>query len=294
MLLTGRLDLPVGFSLQNVPNPNEWPSIPAQVNYVMQGRGRNNLPPAIVLPEPSVNEATGALAKMVRDSRWPKFVRSVEIFSDERELQLNVVETERPVAKRFFEWCAESIPGMVENALDYDGRFRVSRNSFFQVNRFLLDELVATATDGAEGESALDLYAGVGLFSLALAKRFRSVTAVESGSGAVRDLQFNAARAGVTVAAVQQTTEAFLEKLESAPEFVLVDPPREGLGKTVVARLAALSPQTISIVACDPATLARDLAGFVGAGYRIERMAMVDLFPQTFHMETVVRLRKEV
>jgi len=246
------------------------------------------------ISSPKLNESIGALAKMVRDSRWPKFVRSVEIFSDERELQLNVVETERPVAKRFFEWCAESIPGMVENALDYDGRFRVSRNSFFQVNRFLLDELVATATDGAEGESALDLYAGVGLFSLALAKRFRSVTAVESGSGAVRDLQFNAARAGVTVAAVQQTTEAFLEKLESAPEFVLVDPPRAGLGKTVVARLTALSPRTISIVACDPATLARDLAGFVGAGYRIERMAMVDLFPQTFHMETVVRLRKEV
>ena len=244
------------------------------------------------ISSPKINETIAILAKMVRDSRWPKFVRSIEIFTDERQVQFNVTETDKPVAKRFFDWCAESIPGMVESALDYEDRFRVSRNSFFQVNRLLLDQLVESALEGVEGESALDLYAGVGLFALSLAKRFGKVTAVESGSGAVRDLKFNAERAGAAIDALQSTTETYLEKLEKAPDFVLLDPPRAGLGKAVVARLAALAPATITLVACDPATMARDLAGLIAAGYRVDRMTMVDLFPQTYHLETVVRLKR--
>ena len=241
---------------------------------------------------PKLNQTIAALARMVRDPKWPRFLRSLEIFTDERQVQINVTESEKPVARRFFDWCAESIPGTVESALDYEDRFRVSRNSFFQVNRLLLDQLVDTALADAAGDSALDLYAGVGLFALALAKRFPRVTAVESGSGAVRDLKFNAERAGAAVEALQSTTEAYLETLGRTPDFVLLDPPRAGLGKAVVARLAQLAPRTIVIVACDPATMARDLAGLLAAGYRIGRMTLVDLFPQTFHMETVVRLER--
>jgi 23S rRNA (uracil1939-C5)-methyltransferase len=241
---------------------------------------------------PKIEEAVRALHEMARDSRWPRFVRSIEVFTDERQVQLNVLETERPVARRFFDWAGTKIPGLVEGALDYRGEFRVSSNSFFQINRFLLDRLVETALQGAEGETALDLYAGVGLISLPMARRFREVAAVESGSGAVRDLQFNAQRAGVVnLTAQQQTAEEYLAKLEQAPDFVLLDPPRSGLGKVVVKRLAELKPRQVTIVACDPATLARDLAGLVAAGYRVERMALVDLFPQTFHLETVVGLR---
>src|SRR5204863_9701589 len=136
------------------------------------------------------------LNRMARDSRWPKFVRALEVFTDERLAQINVLETDRPVARRFFDWCAAEIEGVVEGALDYHGQFRVSSNSFFQVNRFLLDQLVEAALEGVEGDAAADLYAGVGLLSMALARKFREVTAVESGAGAVRDLQFNAARAG--------------------------------------------------------------------------------------------------
>ena len=122
---------------------------------------------------------------------------------------------------------------MVDGALDYEGRFRVSRNSFFQVNRFLIDPLVEAAVAGAEGESAFDLYAGVGLFAPALAAKFQRVTAVESGAGAVRDLQFNAERAGLTnLRAEQRMVEEFLQGQE-APDFVLLDPPRAGLGKGV-------------------------------------------------------------
>jgi 23S rRNA (uracil1939-C5)-methyltransferase len=241
---------------------------------------------------PKVNQAIAALAAMQRDWRWPRFVKSLEVFTDEREVQINVLETDRPVARRFFDWCGAQIPGLVEGALDYRGEFRVSSNSFFQVNRLLIDRLVEAATEGAEGETATDLYAGVGLLSLPLARRFREVTAVESGAGAVRDLQFNAERAGLgNLHAMAQTAEEHLAQLEKAPDFVVLDPPRTGLGKAVVARLTELRPRQITIVACDPATLGRDLAGLVAAGYRVERMTLVDLFPQTYHLETVVRLK---
>jgi len=245
------------------------------------------------ISSPAINDAIRTLVSMQRDSRWPRFVRSLEIFSDEREVQINVLETDRPVARRFFDWCADLIPGVVTGALDYEKRFRVSSNSFFQVNRFLHDRLVEVAIAGVSGERALDLYAGVGLFSLPLASRFKNVTAIESGGGAVRDLQFNAERAGLTnIDAQQRTAEESLSALAAPPDFVLLDPPRSGLGKAVVERLLALRAPRVTIVACDPATLARDLSALVGGGYRIDRMALVDLFPQTFHMETVVALAR--
>jgi 23S rRNA (uracil1939-C5)-methyltransferase len=240
------------------------------------------------ISSPKVNEVIGILNGMLHDPRWPRFIRSLEVFTDEQQVQLNILETEKPVARRFFDWCAETIPGLSTGTLDYQGRFRVSSNSFFQVNRFLVDRLVETAIEGAEGDTALDLYSGVGLFSLPLARKFREVTAIESGTAAVRDLQFNAERNAIdNIRARQGTTEEYLSKLEQAPDFILLDPPRSGIGKTVVKRLLELKPSVITIVACDPATLARDLSAL---GYRIDRMTMVDLFPQTYHIETVVRL----
>ena len=244
------------------------------------------------ISSPKINEVIATLNAMLRDPRWPNFLESIEIFTDEQQVQLNVLNTRRPVSKRFFDWAAEKIPDLVSNALDWQSRFRVSRNSFFQVNRFLADQLVETALafEGG-GEKALDLYAGVGLFSLSLAPRFAQVTAVESGAGAIRDLEFNAQRAGLSnVRPVQASTEAFLEKLEEAPDYVLLDPPRAGLGKATASRLLALKPPRLTIVACDPATLARDLAALLSGGYRMEKMTMVDLFPQTYHIETIVQL----
>ncbi len=246
---------------------------------------------ACPISSPKINQLIPVLAKMLRDSRWPKFVRSVELFTDEQTVQLNVTETDQPVARRFFDWCASAIPGLVPGALDYCGQFRVSGNSFFQVNRFLMDALVETALDGAQGDSALDLYAGVGLFSLPMARKFGAVTAVESGAGAAYDLRWNAERAGLkNIRAEQQTAEQYLESLDAAPDFVLLDPPRAGLGPRMVMQLNRLRPRQVSIVACDPVTLARDLAGLTAAGYRLDGVTLVDLFPQTFHLETVVRL----
>jgi len=245
------------------------------------------------ISSPAINAAIAILREMLGDPRWPRFLRAIELFTDETEMQLNVLEADHPVARRFFDWCAERIPGLVSGALDYAAAgqtWRVSGGSFFQVNRFLIDRLVETALDGAEGQTALDLYAGVGLFSLALAKRFASVTAVESGARAAADLRFNAERAGVALGVQKTDAEVWTEQLDTAPDFVLLDPPRAGIGKRMVGRLAQLKPPRLAIVSCDPATLARDLAGLTGSGYRIERLTLVDLFPQTYHLETVAHL----
>jgi len=245
------------------------------------------------ISSPRINQLVTALREMSRDARWPRFVHAVEVFTNETQVQLNVLESERPVARRFFDWCAEAIPGFVPGALDYaaaGGTYRVSGGSFFQVNRFLIDQMAEKALDRAAGESALDLFAGVGLFSLPLAKRFAKVTAVESGAGALRDLRFNAERAAVTIEAHQTTVDAFLGNLTTAPDFILADPPRAGLGKIAVREFLRIKPPLITIVACDPATLARDLAALLAGGYKLDQLTMVDLFPQTYHIEAIARL----
>jgi 23S rRNA (uracil1939-C5)-methyltransferase len=168
--------------------------------------------------------------------------------------------------------------------------YRVSAGSFFQANRFLTSKLLDLATSDASGKYALDLYAGVGLFTVALARNFERVTAVESASASFRDLVANAP---ATVKPIESTTEEFLAKFRGPrPEFVVADPPRCGLGQRVVTALAKLSPQRIVYVSCDPSTLSRDLPGLLSAGYRIAQAHLLDLFPQTFHIESVLRLER--
>jgi 23S rRNA (uracil1939-C5)-methyltransferase len=232
------------------------------------------------ISSPGVNAALAAIREKLNDARFPKFLRQVEIFSNESELQINALETDRPIARSFFEEFKSVV------ALEYataHGKFRVSPHSFFQVNRFLIDAMIDRALAFAQGSSALDLYSGVGLFALPLSKKFGKVTAIESGSGAIRDLQQNAPEVG----AVQGRAEEHLARIEKAPDFVLADPPRAGLGKTVVANLNRLRAPRMTVVSCDPATLARDLAAL---NYRLERLTLIDLFPQTFHIETIADL----
>jgi 23S rRNA (uracil1939-C5)-methyltransferase len=255
------------------------------------------LVPAAECPisSPKINEVLAKLNRMVKDRRWPRFVTSLEVFTDETQVQWNVQESTRPVAKHFFDWLATEIPGTVPGELEYEVNgdvFSIAGNSFFQVNRSLVGCLADLAIAGETGATAWDLYAGAGLFSLPLARAFGKVTAVESGQSA-SDLQRNIRRAGLPVEAIRQNCDAFLingsENGHAPPDFVLADPPRSGLGPVAVTRLLELGPRKITIVACDPATLARDLAGLT-TRYEIERLAMVDLFPQTFHIETIIGL----
>ncbi len=262
-----------------------------QLGYLEMGSHKLCAIEKCPISSPKINECIGILRKMLKDSRWPKFVTSIEIFTNESQVQLNVRETSQPVARRFFEWCAKEIPGMVPGALEYDG-FRVGGESFFQVNRFLSAPLVEAAIGDAAGTSALDLYAGVGLFSVSLAKKFERVTAVESGTGAVQDCIVNARKAGAELNAVARSVDDYLRSLDSAPDFVLADPPRSGLGKIAVARLNELQPARMTIVSCDPSTLARDLAGLLAGGFHLDELTMVDLFPQTFHIEAIAKLSR--
>jgi 23S rRNA (uracil1939-C5)-methyltransferase len=239
------------------------------------------------ISSPRMNQALAEMRERLPDTRFPRFVHSLEIFTNEVDLQVNVLEADRPVARSFYDWCGSTV------AIDYAtsfGTFRVSPRSFFQVNRFLVEPLVDAALQGLAGETALDLYAGVGLFALPMARRFKTVTAVESGSDAARDLEVNAARSGVALGIEMARVEDFLPRLNTPPDFVLADPPRAGLGRQVVAQLVRLAPPCLTIVSCDPATLARDVAALTG--YKIEHLIVADLFPQTYHLETIAHLKR--
>jgi 23S rRNA (uracil1939-C5)-methyltransferase len=245
------------------------------------------------ISSPKLNECVGKLAGMVKDPRWPEFLESVELFSNEESVQLNVLETQRPVAKRFFDWCAEEIQPLASDALSYlaaGANYRVSKGSFFQVNRYLIDRLVEEVVGGESGDTALDLYSGVGLFSIPLAPRFRRVIAVESGSTAIRDLEANAGQIEQTLEASKCSVDSFLEEFSQPCDLVVADPPRAGLGKLAVKRLNKLAAKRLTIVACDPATLARDLAPLLAGGYTLTKVVMIDLFPHTYHIETVAKL----
>jgi len=173
-------------------------------------------------------------------------------------------------------------------------RYRVGHLSFFQVNRFLVEALSRRATEGAAGKLALDLYAGVGFFSLPLARGFERVLAIEGNPAATRDLEENIQAAAPGEGRVQARThdaEDFLPRFHERADFILLDPPRAGLSDTVRARLIASGAPEIRYVSCDPATLARDLKELCGA-YELAAIELFDLFPQSFHMETLVRLRR--
>lgn len=165
---------------------------------------------------------------------------------------------------------------------------------FFQANRALLEPLVERATAGPHGALAFDLYAGSGLFSLPLARRFDLVMAVEEDAAAVERLEKNARRAGRT--GVQAHASDVVRWLGLArrlePDFVLLDPPRTGAGPGVVDALVASGAAEIRYVSCDPATLARDLRGFLPRGYELASLALLDLFPQTLHIELVAVLKR--
>ena len=169
--------------------------------------------------------------------------------------------------------------------------YRVSAGAFFQVNRHLINELVSIVTKGYSGDTALDLYAGVGLFSTILARGFAQVIAVESSQTSHADLVHNSP---ANVKAVRATTVDFLRSAPGKvqPELVVMDPPRSGLGESVVRSLVGLGAHRMTYISCDPATASRDLAGLLGASYRVEQVHLVDLFPQTFHLESVFHLTR--
>ena len=290
------------------------------------------------ISSPLINRGLASLWQSGRAGKVPEGVREVEFFANADDTQLLVdvgcAREARRAAVR--EWAEElrvampAIAGVVafreanpgdrkaaapeilvtvgSASLTYKtayGAYRVSAGSFFQTNRHLTDELVRIVTAGQSGKLALDLYAGAGLFSTALAGDFHHVVSVEPSQTSSADLAYNQSLNGETV---QATTEQYLARGENSgrvgkvgavfpriihkPDLAVVDPPRSGLGERVARLLATLGAPRVIYVSCDPATLARDLVPLLAAGYRAEQVHLVDLFPQTYHLESVVHLAR--
>lgn len=169
--------------------------------------------------------------------------------------------------------------------------FQVSARSFFQVNTPILSELVTQVMDALAvhaGQTILDLYAGVGLFSAFLAQADAHVVAVEQSPWACADFEVNLAEFD-QVELYEAPVELALPALDSDVDAILCDPPRAGLSEKTRRELFQLSPLKIVYLSCDPATLARDAKYLAQAGYRLESARVIDLFPQTYHIETLAQ-----
>lgn len=174
--------------------------------------------------------------------------------------------------------------------------YHFSAAGFFQINHDLLEPIIKEAIGDAAGHLAVDLYCGVGLFTLPLARRFKKVVGIESNrtatSFARQNLKFaELANAVVETARVGEWLQQHSGQMRPV-DFLLLDPPRTGAENKDIRGILELRPSQISYVSCDPATLARDLKKLVAAGYKLHSIKAFDMFPQTHHVETVVRLQE--
>ena len=172
-------------------------------------------------------------------------------------------------------------------------RFFVSSPSFFQVNAAQAARAAAIVREGlalAPEDVLLDAYTGVGAFAVLLAPYVRKVIAVEESAAAVADARENAA-AIPAIEFVLGRTETVLDQLPVQPDAVVLDPPRAGCQPQALHKLAELAPPRVAYVSCDPETLARDLKILCAAGYALQRVIPIDMFPQTHHVECVALLR---
>ena len=275
---------------------------------------------------PQLSKAFGQLQEMARSGALPEGILEIEAFADsaDEKIALNVAFERFPKPAAELAAVLRTAIPQIDSLLLLDQKkdkfeltgpghlvheaggfkFRVSHLSFFQVNRFLIEDLLRTVTAGAKGKLALDMYSGVGFFTLPLARAFERVVCVDANLAATRDLYANANSAGVSITTHNEHAEDFLKKTQEKPEFVVLDPPRAGLGAETAVKLAELGALEIAYLSCDPSTLARDLAVLTnsprkpkeikepGVRYELREMHLFDLFPQTYHIETLVRLRK--
>ena len=275
---------------------------------------------------PALADTFARLQEIARDGSLPSEALEIEAFVDssDSKVALNIAfkEFPKPVAEltKLFHGTVPALHSLLlldqkKNRFELSGpgyliqeaggyQFRVSHLSFFQVNRFLVENLLRTVIAGAKGDLALDLYAGVGFFTLPLTKAFQRVVSVDANLSATRNLRENADTADTTIVSQHVQTEEFLKTATEAPDFVVLDPPRAGLGQASAQKLADLGPKEIAYLSCDPSTLARDLAVLMQTPrkpaevtatahrYEIQSMDFFDLFPQTYHIETLIRLRR--
>jgi 23S rRNA (uracil1939-C5)-methyltransferase len=222
-----------------------------------------------------------ATLEKVRATDWREFP------ADLKHLDVVAGENGVSLAPEFAEFQTRELSLAIS-----DESYSYNAAAFFQINARLLGPLIEFALRDVSGEAAVDLYCGVGLFTLPLARRFKRVIGVEANPVATRFAKRNLQRAQLENARVVNAGVAdWIRSKSVMADFVLLDPPRAGAESAVIKGIIDFGAPRISYVSCDPATLARDLKKLLAAGYSIDSLAAFDLFPQTHHVETVVRLR---
>jgi 23S rRNA (uracil1939-C5)-methyltransferase len=286
-----------------------------EIGYFRAGSNRLCAVKECPVLSPALATAFAGLRGELAAGELPETIRQIEAFAAPNgDLLFNLTVTALPSsAHRTAERLRAAVSGLRSllwqesggERMHLDGpgfvsyrvaerEYRVGHMSFFQVNRFLIEEMISTIKRGPGGNLALDLYAGVGLFSAALSGKFARVSAVEADPAAARDLEANLT--GTNAQTVNADAAKFLAERVARtdsperPDLVLLDPPRSGLGPEALHPLARLKPKRTVYLSCDPATLARDLGELVAAGFHIAEIHLFDVFPQTFHIETLVEL----
>ena len=316
----GGIENPPAF--QVTPAPNQWryrsraqwqyDSIRKRLGYFEAGSRRVCDVAECAVLTPPLQETLQDLRRRMLDGSLPEDVRDFRAIVGDEDVSLGP-----PLDSQAVVDVTRSIYGEV---------YSLNAESFFQTNADLLPPLIEAALGEAAGETAIELYSGVGLFTLPLARRFTDLISVESNEAAERLARKNLANAGLANAKIANEDVAnWLETLECAgndgaldrsrknqresglsqspqiksgaavaalrrPDFLLLDPPRTGAESRVINAILKLRPKRICYVSCDPATLARDLKKLIAGGYTLDSLAAFDMFPQTHHVETVVHL----
>ncbi len=274
--------------IEVVPSPNQWryraratwqlDSFEQTIGYYERGSRRvcDVVDCAVLVPE-----LQGTL-EQVRSSKAPKELKHLDAVVGDEGTSL-----------------APAFDGFQTNELSLrigNEEYTFNAEAFFQVNHSVLTHLLEFALTDLQGEVALDLYCGVGLFTLPLSRRFKRVIGVESNPVATRFARRNLQNSGLDNATIQTAmlSEWFRSKTSTRQpiDFLLLDPPRAGAESVVIKSIVDLKPSRICYVSCDPATLARDTKKLIAGGYRLDSIRAFDMFPQTHHVETVVHLQK--
>jgi len=197
-----------------------------------------------------------------------------------RECEVVGVQTrEHPLPTEMWEVDGRII---TEGELRIEG-YAVSTETFFQVNRHLLQTMLRLVQNLAIGKTAIDLYAGVGFFSVPIARVCEQVTAVE---GAYASYQYAKRNVPANVTLVHAPVESWVDRMPRT-DFVFLDPPRSGAKPNVISAIAAKTERRICFLACDPVTFARDANRLLASGWRLSTLDLLDLFPNTHHVETL-------
>ncbi len=295
-----------------VPSPSPWNyrnhvqfhlTGEGKLGYMSQVSGEQGLGVMAItechLPEGSINQL------------WPQLefepeteIERVSLRSGVDEELMLVLESEAPEPPELEIEAGISITHLFEEntvviagndsitmrVLDRD--FRVSAASFFQVNTAMAEKMVdhlLTKLPASPNATLLDIYCGAGLFSAFFAAKFARVIGIESSPSSCEDFAFNLdefENVELYEGLAEEVLPAFVGGIDN-PTYVIVDPPRAGLDKNVVDGILKLAPQVIAYVSCDPSTLARDAARLINGGYKLKQVTPFDLFPQTFHIESI-------